>query len=166
MEHLCNETTKNVVIEYDKVMIPLVMKVNKFLNPMGGNMTTKFVDFSINYFFDAPTSTNAANETLLVCELSIFHHVIVWEEDFVKPLTRCKDHANRFSTITLLAKQIVWITSSQIEIKKKFLIVKLFKSLWHCHLRITKLQFLWWFTRIGQMMSRMVIFWPQIIIQL
>jgi len=26
MEHLCNEATKNVVIKYDKVMIPLFMK--------------------------------------------------------------------------------------------------------------------------------------------
>ncbi len=68
--------------------------------------TTKIIDFSINYFFDASTSTKEANETLFVCELSIFHHVIVWEEEFVKPLTRWKDHANRFPTITFVAKQI------------------------------------------------------------
>ncbi len=122
--------------------------------------------FSINYFFDASTSTKEANETLFVCELSIFHHVIVWEEEFFKPLTWWKDHADRFSTITFLAKQIVWITSSQIEIKKIFLVVRLFKSLWHCYLESLNYMFLWWFTRIGQMMPRMIIFWPQIIIQL
>jgi hypothetical protein len=42
------------------------MKVNKFLNPIGGNKTTEIVDFSINYFFDVPTSTKEANETLLL----------------------------------------------------------------------------------------------------
>jgi hypothetical protein len=55
MEHLCNEATKNVVIKYDKVMIPLFMKVNKFLNLIGGNKTTKTIIFSINYLFDVPT---------------------------------------------------------------------------------------------------------------
>jgi hypothetical protein len=41
MEHLCNEETKIFVIEYDKVMIPLFMKVNKFLNFIGGKKTKK-----------------------------------------------------------------------------------------------------------------------------
>jgi hypothetical protein len=107
MEHLCNEVTKNAVIEYDKVMIPLFMKVNKFFNIIGGNKTTKFVIFSINYLFDAPTSTKKVNETLLVCELLIFHHVIILEEDFPKLLTWRKDHEDRFSIIIFLVRQIV-----------------------------------------------------------
>jgi hypothetical protein len=41
MEHLSSEATKNVVIKYDKVMIPLFMKVNKFLNPISGNKPQK-----------------------------------------------------------------------------------------------------------------------------
>jgi hypothetical protein len=107
MEHLCNKTTKNVVIEYDKVMIPLFMKVNKFLNLIGGNKTTKIVTFSINYLFNAPTSTKEVNETLFMCGLSIFHHVIILEEDFAKLLTWWKDHVDRFSIIIFLARQIV-----------------------------------------------------------
>jgi hypothetical protein len=75
MEHLHNEATKNVVIEYYKVMIPLFTKVNKFSNPINGNKTMKIVNSS----FDVPTSTKEANEPSFVFQLSIFHHVIILE---------------------------------------------------------------------------------------
>ncbi len=48
MEDLRKEATKNVVTEYDKVIIPLFMKVNKFLNPTNGNKTMKIVNSFIN----------------------------------------------------------------------------------------------------------------------
>jgi hypothetical protein len=66
MEHLRNEATKNVVTEYYKVMIPLFMKVNKFLNPTNGSLTMKIINSSINYSFDVITSTKEANEASFV----------------------------------------------------------------------------------------------------
>jgi hypothetical protein len=57
MEHVHNEATKSVVTEYYKVMIPLFMKVNKFLNPTNRSKTMKIVNSSINYSFDVTTST-------------------------------------------------------------------------------------------------------------
>jgi hypothetical protein len=81
------KATKNVVTKYDKVIFPLFMKVNKFLNPTNGSRTTKNVNSFINYSFDVPTSIKEANEASFVFQLSIFHHVIGLKEEFVKPLT-------------------------------------------------------------------------------
>jgi len=103
MEHLCNKATKNVVTKYDKVMIPLFMKVNKFLNPTNGNKTMKIVNSYINYFFGVPTSIKEANEALFVFQLSIFHH-FCFKKEFVKPLTWWKDHANKFLNVTFLGR--------------------------------------------------------------
>jgi hypothetical protein len=36
----------------------------------------KIVISFINYLFDVPTSTKEVNQTLLMCELSIFHSVV------------------------------------------------------------------------------------------
>jgi hypothetical protein len=63
------------------------MKVNKFLNPSNGSKTMKIVNSSINYSFDVPTSTKEANEASFVFWLSIFHHVIIFKEEFAEPLT-------------------------------------------------------------------------------
>jgi hypothetical protein len=95
IELLGREAAKNVVTEYDmKVMIPLLIKVNKLLNPTGDNTTIEIADFFANSLFDAPTSAEEIREVLLVSEFSIFCCVVVLEEEVAKPLTWWKDHAN------------------------------------------------------------------------
>jgi hypothetical protein len=116
IELLGREAAKNVVTEYDmKVMIPLLIKVNKLLNPTGDNTTIEIADFFANSLFDAPTSAEEISEVLLVSEFSIFCCVVVLEEGVAKPLTWWKDHANKFPNVAFLARQILGILDLQIE---------------------------------------------------
>ncbi|CAM6015798.1 unnamed protein product [Sphagnum balticum] len=109
------EAAKNVVTEYDKkVMIPLLIKVNKLLNPTGDNTTIEIADFFANSLFVAPTSAEEIGEVLLVFEFSIFCRVVVLEPS-AKPLTWWRDHANKFPNVAFLARQILGILDSQIE---------------------------------------------------
>jgi hypothetical protein len=114
IELLGKEAAKNVVTEYDKKVMILIM-VNKLLNPTGDNTTIEIADFFANSLFDAPTSAEEISEVLLVSEFSIFCCVVVLEEGVAKPLTWWKDHANKFPNVAFLARQILGILDLQIE---------------------------------------------------
>jgi hypothetical protein len=91
MEFLGKYVTKILVFEYDKkAMIPLLVKVNKFLNPTSGKWeqcTTNRINWYRFCLLDAPTSIDEANEAMLTSKLFLFHGMIVSKEKVVQPLT-------------------------------------------------------------------------------
>jgi hypothetical protein len=87
------DRTKVVVSEYNKrAMFPLLVKVKIFLNFVGSHNANLFT----NSLFDVATYASKASEVMLVCEVSMFHDIVVFGEEVIEPLTWWKQHTSRF----------------------------------------------------------------------
>jgi hypothetical protein len=65
--------------------------------------------------FGEPTSTEEANESLLKSKLSLFHWIVVLEEDLKSLLAWWKTHESQFLNVGFLTKQILGIPRSQMK---------------------------------------------------
>jgi len=73
--------------------------------------------------FGELTSTKEANESLLKSKLSLFHWIVVLEEDLKSLLAWWKTHESQFLNDGFLTKQILGIPRSQIKTECIFSIV-------------------------------------------
>jgi hypothetical protein len=65
--------------------------------------------------FGELTSTEEANESLLKSKLSLFHWIVVLEEDLKSLLAWWETHESQFLNVGFLTKQILGILRSQIK---------------------------------------------------
>ncbi len=82
--------------------------------------------------FDLVSSNEATLQGLLNNKLSLFHHLHVKFEHCLLPLTWWKSHELQFPNISFVAKQLLRMSRSQIEIKRLFDIARILTSL-HCY---------------------------------
>jgi hypothetical protein len=73
--------------------------------------------------FGKPTSTKEASEDLLKSELFLFCRIVISKEDLQSLLVWWKTHEFQFPNVGFLARQILGILASQIEIERMFSIV-------------------------------------------
>ncbi len=62
-------------------------------------------------------STKEASFSLMKSELSLYHHILVDDNDVKSHLQWWKDHAKQFSNVAFLARQFLGMPSFQIETK-------------------------------------------------
>jgi hypothetical protein len=129
-----------MVAKYNsKVLIPLLLTIFQFQN-LGIKPPSELVtvddDDSI---FGVVTSNEDTIHGLLKNELILFHHLHVKPEDYALPFTWWQSHEIRFPYVSFVARQILGILGSQIEIKRIFNIARVLTSLWCCGLGVDNL---------------------------
>jgi hypothetical protein len=107
------DRTKVVVGEYNKrAMIPLLVKVNRFLNLVASHKALEDENLFANSLFDVTTYASKASKVMLVCEVSMFHDIVVFGEEIIEPLTWWKEHTIRFPNFVFLARHALDIPRS------------------------------------------------------
>ncbi len=73
IDFLNHDKAKLLAIKYDcKILIPLLVKCNHFLNLDVASMCTSTLDGLLDFLFDTPISGTNANEGLFLAELFFF----------------------------------------------------------------------------------------------
>jgi hypothetical protein len=94
------DRTKVVVSEYNKrAMIPLLVKVNSFLNLVASHNALEDENLFTNSLLNVTTYASKASEVMLVCEVSMFHDIVVFGEEVIEPLTWWKEHTSSFPIV-------------------------------------------------------------------
>ncbi len=83
-------------------------------------------------FWGVATSTKEASFSLMKFELSLFHRILVDDNNVKSPLQWWKDHAKQFSNVAFLAHQFLGIPGSQIGTRHIFSVATILTSLQQC----------------------------------
>jgi len=114
IDFLGHDKVKFLVVEYDtKILIPLLVKCNHFLNLDVVGICTSPSNGPSNSLFDTPILSTNANERLFLAQLFFFRHCVVnLSDDARAPLLLWKEHARLYPNVAFFAKQILAIPSS------------------------------------------------------
>ncbi len=104
-----------LLVEYHKkILIPLLVKCNRFLNPDVASTYTSTTNGPSNSLFDIPILGAKANERLFLTKLCIFHQCAVnLNDDARSSLFYWKEHAKLYPDVAFLVRQILAIHGSQ-----------------------------------------------------
>jgi hypothetical protein len=118
--------------------MPLLLIVFRFHN-FGIEIPYELaLDDDDSIFGAMPFNENTIHK-LLKNELTLFHHLHVKLEDCALPLTWWKLHETRFLNVSFVARQILEVFGSHIEIEHIFNITRVLTSLRCCRLGIDNL---------------------------
>jgi hypothetical protein len=89
--------------------------------------------------FGVGASMEKNSWALITKELSLFWRLAIPPPMCVDPFSWWKTHEGQFSSVGILAKQVIGIPRSQIETKIMFDLVGVLTSSRHCHLQVQNL---------------------------
>ncbi|KAG0584835.1 hypothetical protein M758_3G242300 [Ceratodon purpureus] len=114
------EKVVGIVFEYDNlVLLPLLMQCYKRLHPTAQSQEP-VTPISENSIFGAQASAEEVILEQLKSELSLFRRLHVADGDYDSPLLWWKKHEKEFRNVAYLARQILGIVGSQVEIERIF----------------------------------------------
>ena len=114
------EKVVGIVFEYDNlVLLPLLMQCYKRLHPTAQSQEP-VTPISENSIFGAQASAEEVILEQLKSELSLFRRLHVADGDYDNPLLWWRKHEKEFRNVAFLARQILGIVGSQVEIERIF----------------------------------------------
>lgn len=109
-----------IVLEYDNmVLLPLLMQCYKRLHPTAQSQEP-VTPISENSIFGAQASAEEVILEQLKSELSLFRRLHVADGEYDSPLAWWRKHEKEFRNVAFLARQILGIVGSQVEIENIF----------------------------------------------
>jgi hypothetical protein len=128
-----------IVFDYDmQVVLPLLMQCFKRLHPTAESQQP-VTPVSENSIFGAQASAEEVILAQLKSELSLFRRLHVADGECDGPLLWWREHEKEFPNVAFLARQILGIVGSQVELERLFSISGVITSLQRRKLGIDKL---------------------------
>lgn len=119
-DYVGGEKVVSIVFEYDSlVLLPLLMQCYKRLHPTAQSQEP-ITPMSENSIFGAQASAEEVILEQLKSELSLFRRLHVADGDYDSPLAWWRKHEKEFRNVAFLARQILGIVGSQVEIERIF----------------------------------------------
>lgn len=139
-EYLGKDGARLVIAQYTLASIAASFEQNRkvFVSPIL-NMPAAIFQCE-DSLFDILVTITKTNNGMLVGELNMFQALHVRAEEVEHPLTWWKMNCTQFAKVGFLAKQILRISSNQIECERNCSIVGVLTSLRRCRLRPTNLE--------------------------
>lgn len=128
-----------IVFDYDmQVVLPLLMQCFKRLHPTAESQQP-VTPVSENSIFGAQASAEEVILSQLKSELSLFRRLHVADGECDGPLLWWREHEKEFPNVAFLARQILGIVGSQVELERLFSISGVITSLQRRKLGMDKL---------------------------
>jgi hypothetical protein len=138
-DYVGGEKVVSIVYEYDNlVLLPLLMQCYKRLHPTAQSQEP-ITPISENSIFGAQASAEEVIMEQLKSELSLFRRLHVADGDYDSPLSWWRKHEKEFRNVAFLARQILGIVGSQVEIERIFSITGVILSQQRCRLGVEHL---------------------------